>query len=421
MDLAFTPAETQFRAEIRDWLAANVPSTPLVSMDTAEGFAAHQEWERTLYDARWAVVSWPEEYGGRGASLTEWLVFEEEYHRAGAPARVGQNGIFLFAPTVFEYGTEEQRRRILPPMARGEEVWVQGWSEPDAGSDLAALRSKAVRTERGAGGGGRDGGGGGWLLSGQKTWSTRGAFGHRMFGLFRTEPGTWGDLPAGGRGRHRGLTYFMVDLAADGVTVRPIRQLGGGTGFAEVFLDEVFVPDADVLGGVGEGWRVAMSTTGSERGLNLRSPGRFLASADRLLDLYRAVAGGGVPGTDRPGDQRDAVVDAWMRAEAYRLYTFQTVARVEDGGAVGPEASLNKIFWSELDTDLHATALRLLGPYAEAAGDQPGGGGWLDGYLFALAGPIYAGTNEIQRNVVAERLLGLPREPRAHPGGGTPA
>lgn len=386
-DLAFTTAEEEFRREIRDWLAVHVPREPLPSMDSAEGFRAHQQWERELYDAGWAVVSWPARYGGRDASLVEWLIFEEEYWRSGAPGRVGQNGIFLFAPTLFEYGTEEQKERILPPMARGEQIWVQGWSEPGAGSDLAALRSRAVRDERR----------GGWVLTGQKTWSSRGAYGHRLFGLFRTDPAA---------GRHRGLTYFMVDLAADGVTVRPIRQLGGEPGFAEVFLAEVFVPDADVLGEPGQGWSVAMSTTGSERGLSLRSPGRFLAAADRLAGLYREVCAGATAGSGTPAAYRDAVADAWMRAEAYRLYVFQTVTRLQEGGSIGADSSLNKVFWSELDAALHTTAQRLLGPHAEI------GGPWLDGYLFALAGPIYAGTNEIQRNVIAERLLGLDKEPK---------
>jgi alkylation response protein AidB-like acyl-CoA dehydrogenase len=391
MDLAFTARERAFRRAGRRWLAAHVPREPLPSLDTAEGFARHQEWEGTLYDAGWAVVGWPRAWGGRDATLVEWLVFEEEYHRAGAPARVGQNGIFLFGPAVLRHGTEEQRRRVLPPMARGEQVWVQGWSEPEAGSDLAAVRSTARRAD------------GGWLLTGQKTWSSRGAFGHRMFGLFRTGPR---------EARHRGLTYFMVDLAAPGVTVRPIRQLGGRTGFAEIFLDEVFVPDADVLGAEGDGWAIAMATAGNERGLALRSPGRFLAAADRLLALYRDVAAGTVPGTGRPEDHRDAVVDAWMRADAYRLHTYATAAGIEDGREAGAEASLAKLHWSELDLDLHTTALRLLGPHAQAEGP------WRDGHRFALAGTVYAGTNEIQRDIVAERLLGLPRDGRGRQGGG---
>jgi alkylation response protein AidB-like acyl-CoA dehydrogenase len=387
VDLTFTEQEDAFRAEARAWLEENVPRPPLPSGDTREGFALHKEWERALFDARWAVVSWPQAYGGRDASLMEWLIFEEEYYRAGAPQRVTQNGIFLLAPTLFELGTEEQRERILPKMASAEETWCQGWSEPNAGSDLAGIKSRAVRDEAN----------GGWRLSGQKTWTTRGAFCDRLFGLFRSDPDAE---------RHHGLTYFLVDLRAEGVTVRPVERLDGDEGFAEVFLEDVFVPDRDVLGAVHEGWRVAMATTGSERGLTLRSPGRFMAAAARLADLYRRHAGDGA--LDSDPTVRDAVVRAWIDADAYRWQTFWTVTRMMDGGQTGPEASLVKIFWSELDVRLHETALRLLGSRAELVdGDDPAA--WMKGWQFALSGPIYAGTNEIQRNVVAERVLGLPR------------
>ena len=220
---------------MRDWLRANVPAAPLPSVDTAEGFQQHRAWERQLAAARLSVVSWPAAYGGRDASLREWLVFEEEYYAAGAPVRVGQNGLFLLAPTLFQHGTAEQRDRLLPPMARADEVWAQAWSEPDAGSDLAAIRATATRTERD--------GGAGWLLSGTKTWSSRAAFADKAFGLFRSDPAAE---------RHRGLTYLLFSLRAEGVTVRPIRQLGGGQGFAEIFLDDVFVPDADVVGTPGK-------------------------------------------------------------------------------------------------------------------------------------------------------------------------
>src|SRR5690349_7591772 len=260
MDLDYTPSEQTFRSEARRWLEANVPKTPLPSGDTAEGFALHRNWEKTLFDARWAVVSWPKKYGGREATLIQWLIFEEEYYRAGGPQRIAQNGIFLLAPTLFEFGTEEQRDRILPRMASAEETWCQGWSEPNAGSDLAGIKSRAVRDDANAG----------WRLSGQNTWTTRGAFCDRLFGLFRSDPEAE---------RHHGLTYFLVDLRAQGVTVRPVERLDGDEGFAEVFLEDVFVPDPDVLGSVHEGWRVAMATTGSERGLTLRSPGRFMAAA----------------------------------------------------------------------------------------------------------------------------------------------
>jgi alkylation response protein AidB-like acyl-CoA dehydrogenase len=380
MDLSYSAGEDTFRAGAREWLAANVPDPALPSGDTRDGFAQHLEWERKLFDARWAVVSWPEQYGGRDASLWEWLIFEEEYYRASAPQRVTQNGIFLLAPTVFEFGTLEQRERILPKMASGEETWCQGWSEPDAGSDLAAITSRATRGEVA----------GGWRLSGQKTWTTRGAFCTHLFGLFRTDPEAE---------RHRGLTYFLVPLDAPGITVRGFGRLDGDEGFAEVFLDDVFVPDHDVLGDVDQGWSIAMATTGSERGLTLRSPGRFLATAQRLRDLYRDV------GEHADPRLRDEVIQASIDAEAYQLQTLQTVTKLVDGQQIGAQSSLVKLFWSELDVHLHETALKLLGPRAELA-DEP----WMKGYEFALSGPIYAGTNEIQRNVVAERVLGLPRK-----------
>jgi len=373
MDLTVDTAREAWRAEVREWLAANVPAQPLPSLDTAEGFAAHREWEARLADARLAVVTWPEDYGGRGADLLDWLVFEEEYWAAGAPTRVSQNGIFLLAPTMFEFGTEDQKRRFLPPMARADEVWAQGWSEPGAGSDLAALRSRADKAE------------GGWRVNGQKTWSTRAVFADWMFGLFRTDPDS---------SRHHGLTYLLLPLDAEGVTVRPIRQLDGEPGFAEVFFDDVFVPDEHVLGGVRAGWKVAMSTTTSERGLTLRSPGRFMAAADRLIALRQ---GAGTSAYD------DEVVQAWMDADAYRLYVLDTALQALDGKPIGAESSANKLFWSELDVRLHETALGLLGERATLDGP------WLDGYEFSLAGPIYAGTNEVQRNVVAERVLKLPK------------
>jgi alkylation response protein AidB-like acyl-CoA dehydrogenase len=382
VQLRDSPSEQAFREELRAWLAEVVPSLPPTPSlrNWQERRAFDLDWQRRLYDGGYAGVSWPKEYGGRDASLFEWLIFEEEYYAAGLPQRVAQNGIFLLAPTVFEFGTPEQRDRILPRMAAVEDVWAQGWSEPNAGSDLAGIASRAVR----------DDGRAGWRLSGQKTWTSRGAFCSHLFGLFRTDPDAE---------RHRGMTYFLVPLDADGVTVRPVDVLDGDAAFAEVFLDDVFVPDDDVLGEVNRGWEVAMATTGSERGLSLRSPGRFSAEAERLVRLYRSR------GDHGDGTLRDAVVQAWMDAEAYRLNTLQTVTRLSDGARIGPESSLNKVFWSEMDIALHEAGLRLLGDEGERADTA-----WMKGFLFSLAGPIYAGTNEIQRNVIAERVLGLPRK-----------
>jgi alkylation response protein AidB-like acyl-CoA dehydrogenase len=385
IDLEYTPEQKAFRREARAWLEANVPKSPLPSMDTAEGFELHRQWERTLNGGGWAMVSWPVEYGGRGANLIEWLIFEEEYYRAGAPGRVNQNGIFLLGPTLMEYGTDEQKARYLPRMASGEEIWAQGWSEPNAGSDMAAIRSTA-RLE-----------GDHYVLNGQKTWCSRGAFADWLFGIFRTDPGSE---------RHRGLTFILVPLTSEGAKVRPIAQLDGETGFAEVFFDDARVPVANRLGDEGQGWQVAMATAGFERGLMLRSPARFQATAKRLVDLYKRHA------QDADPALRDAVIRSWMDAEAYCLNTYRTASRLMEGGSIGAEASLNKIFWSELDLRMHETALSLLGaraellPHAPQAGDV---GKWLDGFLFSLAGPIYAGTNEIQRNVIGERLLKLPK------------
>ena len=381
MDLTLSPTELAFQAEVRAWLAANVPAEPLPSMDTADGWALHQEWEAKLAAERLSVVSWPREFGGREASLIEWVIFEEEYYRAGAPGRVSQNGIFLLAPIIFDHGTPEQQARFLPSMATGEKIWAQAWSEPEAGSDLASLRSTATRDDER----------GGWVLNGQKTWSSRATYAHWGFGLFRSDPDS---------AKHAGLTYYLFPLDAEGITVRPIAQLDGEAGFAEIFFDDVFVPDSDVLGAVGAGWNVAMSTAGNERGLSLRSPGRFCAAADRLVELWSER------GADAP-QSRDAVVDAWIGAQAYRLFTWGTVTRLADGGEMGAAGSVNKVFWSELDIAIHETGLDLLGADAELL-ETP----WMDGYVFSLSGPIYAGTNEIQRNIIAERILGLPREPK---------
>jgi len=384
VDLTWSAEEDAFRVEARAWLETNLAAWRAecggdpASGDTREGFAQHLRWERRLFADRWAAVSWPTEHGGRGASLWEWLLFEEEYYRAGCPPRVTQNGIFLLAPSIFEFGNPKQQAGILARMAGAEDLWCQGWSEPNAGSDLASVSSKARRVD------------GGWVLDGQKTWTTRGAFCTHLFGLFRTDPDS---------ARHKGLTYLLVPLDTPGVTVRGFGRLDGDEGFAEVFFDDAFLADDAVPGGVvlGQpegGWAVAMATAGSERGLTLRSPGRFLATAERLAALA----------ADRDDPVlRQRAATAWMHAEAYQLQTLTTVTKLAAGAKPGAEASLTKLWWSELDIELHEVALDLLGPDAEVDGP------WSKGWQFALSGPIYAGTNEIQRNIAAERVLGLPR------------
>ena len=383
MDLNWSAAQDETRRELRGWLEHNLAQWRAeigteLSGDTRDGFAQQLLWERRLFEAGWSAVSWPSAYGGRDGTLWDWLIFEEEYWRAGAPQRVTQNGIQILAPSIFEHGTQAQKDILLPRIAAAQDLWCQGWSEPNAGSDLAGVSSRARRVA------------GGWVLDGQKTWTTRGAFCTHLFGLFRSDPASE---------RHRGLTYLLVPLDLDGIVVRGFGRLDGDEGFAEVFFTEAFLPDdavggGVVLGEVGRGWRVAVSAASTERGL-LRSPGRYQATVTSLLDLC----------SERGADaaMRRRITAAWMRVDAYRLQTLQTVTTLLDGRDLGSEASLAKVWWSELDIELHEIALDLLGPDAELEGP------WSKGHQFSLAGPIYAGTNEVQRNIVAERVLGLPR------------
>ena len=383
VDLSWSQQNQAMRSELRAWMERNLADWRdeigvELSGDTREGFEQQLRWERRLHEARWSAVSWPREYGGRDGTLWDWLIFEEEYWRAGAPQRVVQNGLQILAPSIFEHGSPDQKRLLLPRIAAARDLWCQGWSEPDAGSDLAAVSSSARRVA------------GGWVLDGQKTWTTRGAFCSHLFGLFRSEPGS---------SRHRGLTYLLVPLDLDGITVRGFGRLDGDEGFAEVFFDEVLLADDAVAGGVvlgdvGAGWQVAVSATSTERGL-LRSPGRFQAVCAELIQLSSRCA--------VSPEMRQRLAEAWMRADAYRLQTLQTITTLTSGGEIGSQASLAKLWWSELDIELHEIALDLLGPQAEVQS------AWSKGHQFALAGPIYAGTNEIQRNIIAERVLGLPR------------
>ena len=383
MDLNWSAAQAETRLELRRWLESNLAAWHAeigveLSGDTREGFEQQLLWEGRLHDAGWSAVSWPRAYGGRDGTLWDWLIFEEEYWRAGAPQRVTQNGIQILAPSIFEHGTQAQKDLLLPRIAAAQDLWCQGWSEPNAGSDLAGVSSRARRVADG------------WVLDGQKTWTTRGAFCTHLFGLFRSDPASE---------RHRGLTYLLVPLDLDGITVRGFGRLDGDEGFAEVFFTEASLPDEAVgtnvvLGEVDQAWRVAVSAASTERGL-LRSPGRYQATVANLLALC----------SERGADasMRRRIATAWMRADAYRLQTLQTVTALIDGRHIGSEASLSKIWWSELDIELHEIALDLLGPDAELEGS------WSKGHQFSLAGPIYAGTNEVQRNIVAERVLGLPR------------
>lgn len=386
MNLNYTSAQNSFRQEIRQWLRQNMPQEKFENYDTREGFEQHRRWEATLADGGWSSVTWPTALGGRGSDLIEWLIFEEEYWAADAPMRINQNGILLLGPTLMEFGTAQQKARFLPRMARCDDMWAQGWSEPNAGSDMAAITSRAIRD------------GDHYVLNGQKTWSTRALFANWLFGLFRSDPQSQ---------RHHGLSYLLVPLDSPGITIRPIKALNGKLSFAEVFFDDVRVPVENRLGDEGLGWHVAMATAGFERGLLLRSPARFQRTAQKLMQLYKTHQAS----ADRDPSIREAVMRGWMGAEAYCLSSYHTVSRMQHGAKIGAESSANKIFWSELDLEMHETAMRILGASAELLPEaqDPEVAEWLEGFLFAQAGPIYAGTNEIQRNIIAERLLGLPK------------
>lgn len=387
MDLNYSVEDNAFRERVRAWMDANVPANPLPSFDgSRDGFEAHRAWERTLNEGRWGMVTWPEAYGGQGLDLIRWLIFEEEYWRANAPLRVNQNGIFLLGPTLMEFGTEAQKARFLPTMASGDEIWAQAWSEPQAGSDLASVRSTMRRD------------GDEYVLNGHKIWSSRAVFADWAFGLFRSDPTSQ---------RHKGLSLVFFPLDADGVKVTPIPQIDGETGFAEIFLEDVRVPAFNRLGQEGDGWNICMATAGFERGLMLRSPARFQQAAKALFDLYQAHA------DDCCDATRASVLQAVMDADAYALSIYMTASRLIKGGKIGSEASINKIFWSEMDIQIHKTALSILGAQAELVAAAPSAadaGWWLSGYFFSLSGPIYAGSNEIQKNIIAERMLGMPRK-----------
>lgn len=387
MDLAYSGSELAFRDEIREWLTANVPTHPLPPPYTAEGVAERREWEKALYTAGYAALHWPQEYGGGGADFMQQMLFDEEYHRAGAPQRLNRLALGLVGPTIIEFGTAEQKRRWLPEMLSCDELWCQGFSEPGAGSDLSAVRTRAVAD------------GDDFVLNGQKIWTSLSAFADWMFALVRTDPG---------QTRHRGLTYIVLPMDSAGIELRPIRQLHGEPGFSEVFFTDVRVPAENVIGEIGDGWRVAMATLGYERGTGLGNHVRLSKDVRQLVELAERT---GV--ADDPAC-RDEIASRFAEAELFRRYMQHIASQLAAGSGVGFRSSLVKLYWSELDSRIQETALQILGPYAELA-DPPAcadGAGFHRGYWHARASRIFAGTNEIQRNIIGERLLGLPREPR---------
>lgn len=381
MDLTYTPEQEAFRTEARAWLRSEAPRLP--PPDTRDSFEQHRGWERRLYDAGYAGLSWPAAYGGRERGVVEQAIFEEEELLADAPERVNVVGHKLMAPTLFAHGTDEQKGRWLEPMLRGDEIWSQGFSEPDAGSDLAGIRCRAERD------------GDAFVVTGQKIWTSYGAFADWIFSLVRTDPSAE---------RHRGMTFLAIDMRTEGIEARPIVQLDGHAGFAEVFFDGARVPTDQVIGAVDDGWRVAMTTLAAERD----SPARPAARYER--DLRRLVAIARARGLDADDVVRDRLGALAARAESYRLVTLQTLTRLARGEALGFSASTTKLLWSELERDLFAFGMELLDDHADTPGELiDDATAWQHDYWYARAATIYAGTSEIQRSIVGERLLGLPR------------
>jgi alkylation response protein AidB-like acyl-CoA dehydrogenase len=394
MKLGFTPKEERFRAEAAAWLEAQLtgPFRDLRGLTTQGGLPQRRrDWERALGAAHWSCIGWPEAYGGRDASLAEQVIFAEEYARAGAPGRLGYMGVELAGPTILAFGTDEQKHRFLPPIARGEELWCQGYSEPGAGSDLANVRTRAV-LQRGAGGGE-------WVVNGQKTWTSFAQFADWSFVLCRTEEGSRG---------HRGLSYLLIPMHQPGVTVRPIRQMTGGADFNDTFFADARTDAQNIVGGEGEGWRVAMGTLSFERGVSTLAQQMNFANELRAI-LTAAEANGLIH--DPAIRQRLAHAHIGLKLMRYSALRMLSSA---EAGKLSNEAYTYKIFWASWRKKLGVLALDVLGPRGEIATGAAYDWEMLPRlFLASRADTIYGGTNQIQRNIIAERALGLPRESRA--------
>jgi alkylation response protein AidB-like acyl-CoA dehydrogenase len=391
MDLTPTEEQRRFRQEVRDWLRANLPweygvGLPPRTDDLADEVRLGREWQAKLAGARLVGVTWPAQYGGRGAGPLEHYIVQEELARARAPELVGRIGVNLAGPTLLANGTATQRERWLPSILDASTLFCQLFSEPDAGSDLTGLRTAAVRAE------------GGWRLTGQKVWTSYAQFADWGICLARTDP----DAPK----QRDGISFFVVDMRAPGVEVRPLVQLTGEAEFNEVFLDDVFVADDQLVGEVNAGWRVANSTLSHERGTN---PRQLVIHAQLVEELIKLAISNGSYDDPRI---RAGLAQSFAEVRLFQLHNWRSVSRLAKGQAPGPEGSALKLYWSEMSQRLHEVAMQVLGPAAplwKGAEGNPGGGEWQRSWLYYHGASIWAGTNEIQRTIVGERVLGLPR------------
>lgn len=376
MDLTFSEQESAFRDDLRAWIAAHHPGEEPAGEEAS--FAWRVAWQRALAADGWASVHWPVDYGGRGATLVESAIFNEELARARVPQPANVLGLLLGGPTLMVHGTEEQKERFLTPIVTAEEIWCQGFSEPDAGSDLAALKTRAVKVD------------GGWRVTGQKVWTSFAHHAKWCMLVARSDPDSE---------RHKGLTYFLMDMEQEGVIVRPLRQITGAAEFNELFLQEVWIPDENVIGGVGNGWKVALTTLMNERaGLAF---GLQVALKVLLDELTEEAAARGLLEEDAVAER---LGDLHVRTEILRLTAYRGLTTQMKYGQPGPEGSLTKWMWSDTNQRATELAVELLGPEALATDSR-----WSFDLLRARGNSIEGGTTEILKNIVAERVLGLPR------------
>jgi alkylation response protein AidB-like acyl-CoA dehydrogenase len=395
MDLTFSETEEAFRRELRTWLVDNVPPgwgteefPEPESLEEEVRFLV--DWQRRLAAGGWVGVHWPREYGGRGATTVENYILQEEFARSRAPEIINRIGVNLVGPTLIAHGTEAQKQRYLAKILGAEELWCQLFSEPNAGSDLTALRTRAERR------------GDEWVLSGQKVWTSYAQFARWAICLARTDPAA---------PKHKGIGYFIVDMQAPGVSVRPLRQMTGSEEFNEVFLEDVRVPAENLIGAPTGGWRIAQTTLAHERGTSPRQLVIHRMLLGDLIAVARETPRNGAPASTDPVI-RQQLARHFTEVEIMKLNNWRTLTRLLRREPVGPEASVIKLFWSEMSQRMHDTAMELMGPHGLLGGGSPRAvrrGRLQRSYLYYRAGTIFAGTSEIQRNIIAQRILGLPR------------